>query len=125
MTAYSLSTAVEKEIVNGAITAFVDRWHASLEAFRPQFVSNNYRLGRKVLSTLEVELSKCSSFAFSVAFVTQSGLAPLLQVLRELEERGVSGRVLTTDYLAFSEPRALEKLAAYSNIEIRMYQSGG
>lgn len=125
MTAYSLSTAVEKEIVNGAITAFVDRGHASLEAFRPQFVSNNYRLGRKVLSTLEVELSKCSSFAFSVAFVTQSGLAPLLQVLRELEERGVSGRVLTTDYLAFSEPRALEKLAAYSNIEVRMYQSGG
>lgn len=117
--------AVANEIVDGAITAFVDASRSSVVGFRPQFISNNYRRGRKVLATLEAELSKCTSFSFSVAFVTQSGLAPLLQVLKELEEKGVPGRVLTTDYLAFSEPRALEKLASYSNIEVRMYRSQG
>ena len=108
--------AVANEIVDGAITAFVDASRSSVVGFRPQFISNNYRRGRKVLATLEAELSKCTSFSFSVAFVTQSGLAPLLQVLKELEEKGVPGRVLTTDYLAFSEPRALEKLASYLSL---------
>jgi len=35
---------------------------------------------------------------------------PLLQTLRELEKKGIKGEVLTTNYLNFSEPKALEKL---------------
>ena len=31
--------------------------------------------------------------------------------------------MLTTDYLAFSEPEALEKLDALRNVEVRMYQT--
>ena len=70
-----------------------------------------------------MELSKCSSFDFSVAFVTRSGITPLLQELRELERKGVPGRILTTDYLAFSEPEALERLDALRNVEVRMYRT--
>ena len=36
---------------------------------------------------------------------------------------GVPGRILTTDYLTFSEPRALKKLAELKNIEVRMYRT--
>ena len=67
--------------------------------------------------------SSCESFAISVAFITQSGITPLLQILKELEQRGVSGRILTTDYLTFSEPEALKTLSGLSNVSLRMYQT--
>lgn len=56
-------------------------------------------------------MQNCDAFFISVAFITMSGITPLLQVFKELEQSGVPGRILTTDYLTFSEPRALKKLA--------------
>lgn len=112
-----------EELLDAARTAFVDHTHESRPELRPKLLSNDIAQGRKVISSLNAELSKCSSFDFSVAFVTQSGIEPLLQTLRELEERGVPGRVITTDYLAFSEPDALVKLNSLKNIEVRMYRT--
>lgn len=85
------------------------------------FVSNNVLEGRKVLTTIENELSKCTSFSMSVAFITVGGLTPLLETLKSLEEKGIPGKILTTDYLLFSDPKALEKLDQFSNIDLRMY----
>lgn len=85
------------------------------------FVSNNVLEGRKVLTTIENELSKCTSFCMSVAFITVGGLTPLLETLKSLEEKGIQGKILTTDYLLFSDPKALEKLEQFSNIDLRMY----
>ena len=113
-----------EEIKKGAETAFIDTNIDSNLAYKPEFVVNSYREGRKVLSVIERELSSCESFAISVAFITQSGITPLLQILKELETRGIDGRILTTDYLMFSEPEALKKLSGLKNISIRMYQSG-
>ena len=39
----------------------------------------------------------------SVAFITSSGITPLLETLKYLEHKGVQERILTTDYLNFSE----------------------
>ena len=47
------------------------------------------------------------------------GITPLLQTLRELKYRGVRGKILTTDYLTFSEPEALRKLAQFENLELK------
>lgn len=52
-----------------------------------------------------------------------SEITPLLQTLKELKNKGIPGRILTTDYLNFSEPKALQKLSELSNIEIKMYVS--
>ena len=71
---------------------------------------------------MEYELRKCESFVFSVAFITLGGITPLLQTLKELEEKGIPGKVLTTDYNMFTDPKALDKLAELSNIELRMYR---
>ena len=76
-----------------------------------------------MFSAIEDELLRCDSFAISVAFITRGGITPLLQTLQELERRGVPGRVLTTDYLSFSDPVALDTIASLSNIELRMYQT--
>lgn len=105
----------------GLTTAFVDWNHSSNLAYRPQFVSNNYTEGHKVLSSIEDELLACQEFLSSVAFITMGGITPLLQTFKELEERGIPGRILTTDYLMFTEPRALETLHKLKNIEIKIY----
>lgn len=70
-------------------TAFIDSTVNSSLALRPQFVSNNYAEGKKVLTSLEDELKTCDAFFFSVAFITRSGIEPLLQIFQELEKKGV------------------------------------
>ena len=52
----------------------------------------------------------CDGFQISVAFITMNGITPLLQTLKELEKRNIKGEILTTNYLNFSEPKALKKL---------------
>ena len=49
------------------------------------------------------------------------GITPLLQTLKELEQRGILGKILTTDYLTFSDPKALRLLAGFRNIELKMF----
>ena len=90
-------------------------------AYKPAFVSNNPEEGKKVISSVEDELLRCEEFQISVAFITMGGVTPLLQTLKELEEKGVKGQILTTNYLNFSEPRALEKLNGLKNITLKMY----
>lgn len=111
------------EIRKGFETAYIDGSVASNELLRPQFVSNNYREGKKVISSIEDELLLCDEFKISVAFITMGGITPLLQTFKELEERGISGKILTTNYLNFSEPKALEKLNSLSNLSIRMFDA--
>ena len=110
-----------KELRLGFETAYIDGSVASSSIYRPQFVSNNYKEGKKVLSSVEDELLACDRFQISVAFITMSGITPLLQTLKELEKRNIPGQILTTNYLDFSEPRALEKLNGLSNITLKMY----
>ncbi|MCQ2546933.1 MAG: DEAD/DEAH box helicase [Clostridia bacterium] len=110
---------------DGFNTAFIDYEHSSEIEYRPQFISNDYTQGKKVLASIEDELKKCDSFYISVAFITDSGIAPLLQILKELEVKGIRGKVLTTDYLNFSAPSALEKLDQLNNVELRVYRTDG
>lgn len=112
-----------KEISEGLKSAFLDYRIESNLAYRPQFISNDKRNGKKVLSLIEGELQICNSFYISVAFITMSGIEPLLQTLKELEIKGINGKILTTDYLYFSEPAALRKLSDLKNIELRMYMT--
>lgn len=109
------------ELYNGFETAYIDGNVASNVAYRPQFVSNNYKEGKKVLSCIEDELLACDHFQISVAFITMGGITPLLQTLKELEKRGIPGEILTTNYLHFSQPVALRKLHELKNITLKMY----
>lgn len=112
-----------KELINGFTTAYIDGTVVSGEAYRPTFVSNNHREGKKVISAIEDELLRCEEFKISVAFITNSGIEPLMQTLKELERKNIPGQVLTTNYLCFSEPKALERLNSLSNITLKMFDS--
>ncbi|HBZ03825.1 MAG TPA: hypothetical protein DEO83_08465, partial [Lachnospiraceae bacterium] len=111
----------KEKIISGATTAFIDSTNKSSAAFKPDFISNDHTKGVKVLTSIEEELKRCESFTFSVAFITLGGIEPLLLTFKELEEKGVPGKVLTTDYNMFTDPKALDKLAEFKNIELRMY----
>ena len=58
----------------GFQTAFIDSRTDSNVAYKPEFLSNNYLNGDKLLSTLEEELLSRDEFAISVAFITQMGI---------------------------------------------------
>ena len=77
--------------------------------------------GRNVLSAIEDGLRSCDEFLISVAFITSEGLLTLKPILKELEDRGVRGRVLTTDYFGFNSPQVLEDLGSLNNIELKVY----
>lgn len=113
-----------ERIRKGMETAFIQQNTVSDVMYQPQLVFNNPEAKSKVIATLQRELNRCDSFKFSVAFITDSGIEGLLGILKELEAKHVKGQILTTDYLCFTEPKALEKLAQLSNIEIKMYRTG-
>ncbi len=116
-----MSSAYLDDMRQGLETAYIDSSVSSSLSYRPQFISNDYHEGRKVLSSIEEELHSCDSFRISVAFITMSGIAPLLQTLYELEQAGIPGEILTTNYLSFSEPKALRLLHERRNITLKMY----
>ena len=114
-----------QNIKDGLSSAFIEDYNYSNLAYKPELLTNNYLKGQKVLSAIERELTSCDEFSISVAFITESGIVSLLQTLKELEERGVRGRILTTDYLCFSEPRALDKLGTLKAIILSPPNSPG
>lgn len=110
------------EVRLGFETAYIDGSVASSSVYRPQFVSNNYKEGKKVLSSIEDELLECRAISDQRGNSSLwAELLQLLQTLKELEKREIPGKILTTNYLNFSEPRALEKLNSLSNITLKMY----
>ena len=112
---------VINELQNGLSAAYINGSMAANLAYKPAFVSNNPEEGKKVISSVEDELLRCEEFQISIAFITMGGVTPLLQTLKELEKKGVKGQILTTNYLNFSEPRALEKLNSLKNVTLKMY----
>lgn len=92
---------------------------------KASFVCNGGEHSPKISAVIEDELNGCTDFDMSVAFVTSSGLIALKNALDELIKRGGHGRVLTTDYLTFSSPKALRDLANMDNLDVRLYRCSG
>ncbi len=112
---------IEDEILKASKTGLINSMINSNLALIPKLIVNDYSKGNKVLNELISELNKCEEFFISVAFITSSGIIPLLETLKNLNRKGIKGKILTTDYLNFSEPKALKKLLEFPNIEIKLY----
>lgn len=112
-----------RELEKGFEAAFIDSSVVADAQLKPSFLSNIPKEGKKVLPELEDLLLSCDSYFMSVAFITMDGITPLLETLKELDDKGVKGRILTTNYLAFSDPKALDKLDCLPSVELRMFNS--
>ena len=101
----------EKELIyEGIETAFIDYNNQSNTAFKPQFISNDYKEGRKVISSIEDELLKCDKFDISVAFITDGGIAPLLQTLKTLDSIDARIEKMKVTIQEFYTSSGLEKM---------------
>lgn len=108
------------DIINGAKTALIDKNYESSLNLKPSLIINND--DNKLLSVIINELETCQSFKFSSAFITLSGVQPLKEILNYLEEKNIPGKIITTDYLYFTEPKAIKFLNNFSNIEIKIFK---
>ena len=112
--------AIKLAIQQAVITGFVDENHTSLNDYRPSILTNDPITNEKVLSTILDELRTCESFFLSVAFITSGGVASILGTLMDLDEKGVKGKILVSEYLNFTEPEALRKLLKLTNVELKI-----
>jgi len=85
----------------------------------PQLITNGST--SSMFDEIDNSLKNCKSFIFSVAFINFSGLQLLLKTLGEANKRGIKGKVITSDYLNFTEPKAIRKLTEFENIETKIY----
>ena len=112
-------------LIKNLIDAYVGSSENPESSFNPDFIynSNDKENPRKVFDTLKDNLENCEEFMFSVAFINDSGLNLFKQIFIELKERNpqIKGRIITSNYLSFTEPKALKQLLEYDNIEVRMY----
>lgn len=105
-------------------TGFINQQLQSDKQYRPELLTNDYKQGKKVLTTILRELETCDEFWFSVAFVTTGGIATLMNTLIELEKRNVKGKILASQYLNFTQPEALKRIKQFKNIELRIAVEG-
>lgn len=109
------------DIMDSIKTSLIDGYYNSNEEYRLKLLYNDYRKGNSVLSNIEKELRNCESFCFSVAFITKSGLIVLKETLKMLNDKGIKGKILTTDYLSFNDPSALRELLEFQNIKVKVF----
>ncbi|UBV40163.1 DUF3427 domain-containing protein [Staphylococcus xylosus] len=102
---------------------FIDRTISHKGNFMPKLLINNK--DENVLSTIINELYKCNSFTISVAFITESGLASLKSHLYDLDQKGVHGKIITSNYLGFNTPKMYKELLKLKNVDVRLTDVNG
>lgn len=112
-------TVMRDAILNG----FEDEKYPGSELLGPRILGNDAQ--EKIWFTLREELYSCKSFTWAVAFITQDMLVPLKVALADLANQGVSGTIITGDYLGFNDPRVFEELQKIPNLKIRIATNTG
>lgn len=109
-----------RNLENSLHKGFVNKNASDLGTFKPELLINNTRKNESVLNSIVEELNSCEDFLFSVAFITESGLSTLKALLLDLKARGVKGRILTSTYLYFNQPKVFRELMKLENVEVRL-----
>lgn len=107
-----------RKLENSLYKGFIDQTKPVSAQFKPKLLTNQYH--ENVLSTLLQELKTCKTFTFSVAFITEGGLATLKTMLYDLQKKGVQGRILTSTFLNFNQPKMFKELLKLENVEVRL-----
>ena len=83
-------TIIINEILDSDKKGLINSQKNSNLALLPKLLVNDYSKGNKVLNELISELNKCNEFYISVAFITSSGIVPLIETLKSLEKRNIT-----------------------------------
>ena len=95
-----MSNTVQSEradVERGLRAGFIDADQEAKEQYRPRLIANDKSTGTNLLTVLKQQLSQCNSFDICVAFVANSGLQPLVEVLSELKRRNMKKAFVVSD----------------------------
>jgi len=108
---------VENILLEALKTSSIDFNIDSDEKYQYELIANGEE---KIVTRLRKYFEDCDEFIISVAFITMGGISLFLEELKNLENKGIKGKILTGDYLTFTEPKALKKLLSYKNIDLKV-----
>ena len=108
---------MENILLEALKTSCIDFNIDSDEKYQYELITNGEE---KIVTRLRKYFEDCDEFIISVAFITMGGLSLFLEEFKNLENKGIKGKILTGDYLTFTEPKALKKLLSYKNIDLRV-----
>lgn len=113
------------QIIENLINAYINESNSVNSNFSPEFIynSNDKENPKKVFYSIRENLLNCEEFYFSIAFITDSGLSLLKEILKEIENKNptTKGKIVTSNYLGFTEPKAIKELQQFKNIEIKLF----
>ena len=110
MSEYPGKNEYSDELMLALETGFVNSKVKSSERLQPRILLNDPSNNSKVIAHITRELEKCDEFNFAVAFITDDGLTLLLNSLKLLQSKKISGKILTSDYLYFNNPKVFKRL---------------
>ncbi len=86
-----------------------------------QLVTNE--INKNFLLTLTENFSRCTEFKICVSFIRISGVQLLMDLLADLNKKGVHGQILASTYMNVTQPKALEMLNYFDNIQLKIFTS--
>ena len=107
-----------QKLENSLHKGFINQNKSVSAQFKPKLLTNQAH--ENVLSTILQELKTCQTFLFSVAFITEGGLATLKTMLKDLNAKGIKGRILTSTFLHFNQPKMFKELLKLPNVDVRL-----
>lgn len=113
-------THFTEQLKNSLEKGFIDKHHHHVSPFKPELLMNEKHKRQDVLTSLLDELKGCQSFLFSVAFITEAGLATLKSTLSDLHDKGIRGKIMTSTYQYFNQPKVFKELLKLKNVDIRI-----
>lgn len=85
-----------------------------------QLILNNQ--SNTVYDVLYEHFKDCRSFYLNVAFITFEALQLFVERLNNLNKLNIKGKVITSTYLNFNDPKAFKTLNKWDNIDLKVYQ---
>ena len=115
---------MQNNFLDSLKTGYVDKSIESDISYVPEIITNDFNKPQKVLTTLIHSLNNCESFFFNVAFLTKSGVISLFNTLERIEKLTIKGKILISTYQSFTQPDGLRLLKKFSNLDLRLIDTG-
>lgn len=116
---------MENDLLKEAFLAGLDdeQRYLANDSYGPKLITNNGK--ETVWEYLQQELLTCQKFVLAPAFITSEMLVPLKITLAQIAEKGVTGTILTSDYLGFNTPEMFAELLKLPNVTVKLVQTPG
>ena len=114
---------MNKPLQDAILNGLYDQTYPGHELLNPQLLQNTK--DSNIWLTIRQELLSCQGFTWAVAFITQDMLVPFKVVMADLAKKGVSGTLITGDYLAFNDPKVFHELLKIENLTVKIASPRG